>query len=64
MPGPMIFIMNMRIAHGPREEPTACLLSWGSGGQKTEKAGTSRKLELSECAELDFLDPVGANRYH
>lgn len=46
---------------GPREEPAACLLSWGSGGWTAEKAGVSYKLELSECAELDVLDPAGAN---
>lgn len=49
---------------GSREEPAACLLSWGSGGRTAEKAGTSHKLELSECAELDVLDPAGANWYH
>ena len=49
---------------GPREEPAACSLSWDSGGWTAEKAGVSYKLELSECAELDVLDPAGANRYH
>ena len=46
---------------GPREEPAACLLSWDSGGWTAEKAGVSYKLELSECAELDVLDPAWAN---
>lgn len=46
---------------GPREEPAACSLSWDSGGWTAEKAEVSYKLELSECAELDVLDPAGAN---
>ena len=45
---------------GSREEPAACLLSWDSGGWTAEKAGVSYKLELSECAELDVLDPAWA----
>ena len=49
---------------GSREEPAACLLSWDSGGWTAEKAGVSYKLELSECAELDVLDPAWVNRYH
>ena len=44
---------------------TSCMFAeLGFWWVDSRKAGVSRKLELSECAELDFLDPAGANWYH
>ena len=48
---------------GTHQKPAAYLLSWGSSGRTAEKSGASSKPELSKYAELDFLDPAGANWY-
>ena len=61
MPRPMIFIMNMRIAHGATRRTGCMFAELGFWWVDSRKAGVSYKLELSECAELDVLDPAWAN---
>ena len=60
----MIFIMNMLIAHGATGRTGCMFAELGFWWVDSRKAGVSRKLELSECAELNVPDPAGANWYH